>query len=536
MPYLAHYGLRAHPFPLTPNTRQFYATDRAQEILTSLEFGVSRNAGLMKVVGDIGTGKTLLCRLLLRRLEDTAAVAYLNAPQTDPDALVALVCREFGLPASGDRGAMLAALNAFLIDVHANGQDAVLVVDEAQSLGAAGLETIRLLSNLETENHKLLQIILFGQDELDVLLARGDLRQVAQRVAFAFSTVPLNAEDGANYVLHRLRLARQEGVDWAIFEPKALSRLVAASGGVPRVINILADKALLAAYADSARTVGPDHVKAAMGESRNLVATATRGRTNGWAVAAGLGGILIGALVSAWVLQSEQTRADLRDMVVAGAAGETEAPASAPAPVSTDATTVAAPPVTAVDKEVVAEAAPVPVATVAEATPVKPSQQPEALTPETLTPVVSVAVPRATPPEKPVADTVQAGPEPSRKPVPVVASVALATPAAPVVQPAAPLPVAAPVVLPVVPQVKPAAPVKVAAPPLLAAKPAVKPAVAVAPAPVVKPAARPVAAPAPVPASSAAPAPVRTSPAVPDPSNGQPRQGARDKDGRWVWQ
>lgn len=169
MPYLAHFGLKEHPFTLTPNTNQYFPIDTHVEIIQSIQFGIARNTGILKVVGDVGTGKTMLCRLLLRKLvESNDAVAYLNAPQVDPQSLVNLVCAEFGLE-TGSQAQMMQYLNTFLLEQHALGRNAVLIVDEAQALGPQGLEAVRLLSNLETERNKLLQIVMFGQSELDEL-------------------------------------------------------------------------------------------------------------------------------------------------------------------------------------------------------------------------------------------------------------------------------------------------------------------------------------------------------------------------------
>lgn len=285
MPYLAHFGLREHPFSLTPNTERYFPTSGKTQVLQSLEYGIRRSAGIMKVVGDVGTGKTLLCRLLLRQLAggqgtsgqgadsqpDASGIAYLNAPQAEGDPLIALVCHEFGLPV-GDRAAMLRGLNEFLLARHADGHDTVLVVDEAQALGATGLETVRLLSNLETERAKLLQIVLFGQTELDDLLARPDLRQINQRIAFSFISGPFSRAEIGAYVKHCLRVSRLDGVAYDIFEPKALDEIARASAGVPRVINILCDKALLIAYGDGARAVTRAHARAAVADSPTIVA------------------------------------------------------------------------------------------------------------------------------------------------------------------------------------------------------------------------------------------------------------------------
>ncbi|MGE4062466.1 MAG: ExeA family protein [Rhodospirillaceae bacterium] len=271
MPYLAHFGLKEHPFTLTPNTNQYFPTEKHTEIIQSILFGIARNTGILKVVGDVGTGKTMLCRLLLRKLVGSNdAVAYLNAPQVDPESIVTLVCTEFGIE-TGSRSQMLQGLNTFLLEQHALGRNAVLIVDEAQALGSAGLEAVRLLSNLETERSKLLQIVLFGQSELDELLQQPNLRQVNQRIAFSFNTGPLSMAEAVHYIVHRVRTSRIEGIDFPIFADRAMELLAEAAAFVPRVINILADKSLLAAYGDGAIQVGDKHVRGAIADSPQLV-------------------------------------------------------------------------------------------------------------------------------------------------------------------------------------------------------------------------------------------------------------------------
>ncbi len=270
MPYLAHFGLKEHPFTLTPNTNQYFPIDKHVEIIQSIQFGIARNTGILKVVGDVGTGKTMLCRLLLRKLVGSDdAVAYLNAPQVDPESLVALVCAEFGLEA-GSRPQMLQALNTFLLEQHALGRNAVLIVDEAQALGPAGLEAVRLLSNLETERNKLLQIVMFGQSELDDLLQRADLRQINQRIGFSFNTGPLNTAEAVHYIEHRVKTARVDGIDFPIFTERAMTVLAESAAFVPRVINILADKALLVAYGEGAIQVNDKHAEGAIDDTPQL--------------------------------------------------------------------------------------------------------------------------------------------------------------------------------------------------------------------------------------------------------------------------
>lgn len=270
MPYLAHFGLREHPFTLTPNTNQYFPIDKHVEIIQSIQFGIARNTGILKVVGDVGTGKTMLCRLLLRKLvASNDAVAYLNAPQVDPDSLVTMVCTEFGLE-TGSRPQMLQGLNTFLLEQHAVGRNAVLIVDEAQALGPAGLEAVRLLSNLETERNKLLQIVLFGQSELDELLLRPELRQINQRIGFSFATGPLSVAEAVHYIQHRVKVSRVDGVDFPVFTPGAMELLSQSASFVPRIINILADKALLVAYGEGAIQVGEKHAEGAIDDSPQL--------------------------------------------------------------------------------------------------------------------------------------------------------------------------------------------------------------------------------------------------------------------------
>jgi MSHA biogenesis protein MshM len=270
MPYLAHFGLKVHPFTLTPNTNQYFPIEKHTEIVQSIQFGIARNTGILKVVGDIGTGKTMLCRLLLRKLiASNDAVAYLNAPQVDPDSLLNLVASEFGIE-TGTKAQTLQSLNAFLLEQHALGHNSVLIVDEAQALGVAGLEAVRLLSNLETERNKLLQIVMFGQSELDDLLAQPSLRQINQRIGFAFTTGPLSMNEAMQYIRHRVQTSRVDGVDFPIFTPAAMELIAQAASFVPRVINILADKSLLVAYGEGAIQVGPQHVTVAIDDSRTI--------------------------------------------------------------------------------------------------------------------------------------------------------------------------------------------------------------------------------------------------------------------------
>ena len=257
--YLRHFSLSAQPFALTPQTALYYPATAAAQALAALQAALRRGSGILKVTGEVGTGKTLLCRLLLEALHQHVELAYISIPPRGTQLLDA-VAAEFGLDGHDQP---MAALQAHLLEQHRQGRQTVLVIDEAQGMDAAALEAVRLLSNLETRERTLLQIVLFAQPELDAQLARQDRRQLRQRIAYAFRTVPLNATESRAYVQHRLAAV---GGQPEIVSAAALRRLARAAGGVPRLLNILADRALLAAYADDCRTVLDRHARAAVAE------------------------------------------------------------------------------------------------------------------------------------------------------------------------------------------------------------------------------------------------------------------------------
>lgn len=304
MPFLAHFSLKEHPFSLTPNSELFFPAEDHQKALTSLVYAVWRGEGVVKVVGEVGTGKTLLCRMLINQLEDRAAVAYLLNPQDDPDWLVRAVGREFGVQPVDGRDPFH-DLDRFLLRQHQEGRRAVLLVDEAQALGVRGLETVRRLSNLETDKNKLLQIILFGQPELDRLLRSHDLRQLNQRVVFSFTLRPLSPPATMQYVRHRtLSVAKDLGIGAELFDRRALKAIAHASRGVPRLINIIADKSMLAAYGAGARRVGARHVRAALKDSRETLGL-RRWSFLGWHRAAVLALPMVVLAAGGWVLAGE---------------------------------------------------------------------------------------------------------------------------------------------------------------------------------------------------------------------------------------
>jgi general secretion pathway protein A len=251
--YAPFFGLTQEPFSIAPDPRFLFMSERHREALAHLLYGLSAGGGFVLLTGEIGAGKTTVCRGFLEQVPASCAVAYIFNPKLTVPELLRTVCDEFGvaLPTAADGGeltikAQVDALNAFLLEGHAQGRQAVLVIDEAQSLSAEVLEQLRLLTNLETSERKLLQIILIGQPELRDMLARPELEQLAQRVIARYHLDALSAEETPLYIRHRLAVA---GPNAALpFDPGALAALHRISGGVPRRINLLADRALLGAY------------------------------------------------------------------------------------------------------------------------------------------------------------------------------------------------------------------------------------------------------------------------------------------------
>lgn len=301
MPYLEFFGLAEHPFTLTPNPAFYFPTHAHANALASLQFALGRDTGILKVVGEIGTGKTLLCRLLLQELAGKDTVAYLNAPQHGATNVVHSVCGEFGLKLERKTNPYTALTN-FLVEQHAAGRRCVLVIDEAQALGHAGLETVRLLSNIETANAKLLQIVLFGQAELDEVLEDRSLPQLRQRIVFSFTTQRMNETETLRYIQHRLQRSLKAW-NGGLFSEAAARLIARQSRGVARVVNILADKALLAAYAAGAHQVLTAHAEEAIRDSAAQVgrvpylrSTAGR-RALRWWLAASAVPVMVAALM-----------------------------------------------------------------------------------------------------------------------------------------------------------------------------------------------------------------------------------------------
>lgn len=262
-----HFGLSDYPFALSSTPAHFFTEGEHQAVLLALLFALDRGDGLLKVTGRVGTGKTMICRMLHRLLEGRADVALVNGADGIADAVERMAARAFGLPAA-DAVEAIDALGRRLSDAHAAGRRSILLVDEAQALGARGLEALRLLAGFEGEHGQLLQIVLFGQPQLDRLLKQRSLSQIAQRVNFAFMLNPLPPHLIPEYVRHRLRTARRAGDTGEIFDGAALGQMARTSRGLPRLVHLIADKALLAAYGEGAARVTRRHVIAAAAEMR----------------------------------------------------------------------------------------------------------------------------------------------------------------------------------------------------------------------------------------------------------------------------
>ena len=251
--YAEHFGLKREPFSIAPDPRYLFMSEHHREALAHLLYGVRGGGGFVLLTGEIGAGKTTVCRCFLEQVPKRSNVAYIFNPKQTVIELMKSVCEEFHIPLDEvrARGATVKdfvdPLNNFLLQAHAAGQNNVLIIDEAQNLSTDVLEQLRLLTNLETNERKLLQIILIGQPELRDMLARPELEQLAQRVTARFHLEPLNENETAHYIKHRLSVAGMSGL--IPFDREARKRIHDLARGIPRRINLLCDRALLGAYA-----------------------------------------------------------------------------------------------------------------------------------------------------------------------------------------------------------------------------------------------------------------------------------------------
>ncbi|MGA2562465.1 MAG: AAA family ATPase [Steroidobacteraceae bacterium] len=265
--YLQFFGLTEKPFAITPDPRYLYLSARHADALAHLVYGINEAGGFIQLTGEVGTGKTTTIRSLLARAPKNAEIALILNPRLSAIEFLHALCEELGLAADdstdGQTKSLVDLLNRYLLNAHARDRRVVLIVDEAQNLAPDVLEQVRLLTNLETETHKLLQIILIGQPELRKLLAREDLRQIAQRITARYHLEALSREETCAYVRHRLRVA---GATADIFTRAALRAVHRASGGIPRLINVLCDRSLLGAYTQDLHQVPASLVRRAAAE------------------------------------------------------------------------------------------------------------------------------------------------------------------------------------------------------------------------------------------------------------------------------
>ncbi|HAF00582.1 MAG TPA: general secretion pathway protein [Methylophilaceae bacterium] len=265
--YYAHFGLKEPPFKITPNTEFFFNGNNRGQVLDALIYAITSGEGIVKVVGEVGSGKTMLCRMLQNMLPDHVESVYLANPSVAPEDILHAIAFELGvkLPKSADRLKVMQALQAYLLERHEAGKQVVIFVEEAQGMPLATLEEIRLLSNLETKHDKLLQMVLFGQPELDVNLNQTQIRQLRERITHSFNLTPLRPKEVGEYIIFRLRAAGYHGPH--LFTDKSIHKIASAAEGLIRRVNILADKSLLAAFADNVYLVTPKHVQAAIADS-----------------------------------------------------------------------------------------------------------------------------------------------------------------------------------------------------------------------------------------------------------------------------
>ncbi len=287
--YEAFFGLREAPFTLTPNTHFFLKSETHRQGLEMLQVALANREGFIKVSGEVGTGKTLLCRKLLNALGDEYVTAYIPNPHFSAETLYCVLADELGASLKRDKPnpiyshidgylnqdvttekhvLALRQINDCLIRYADEGKQVVLIIDEAQAMPEETIEALRLLTNLETESQKLLQVVLFGQPELDRMLAQKHLRQLQQRITFQHRISAFSRADIERYISHRVILAGYQG--GRLFDARAITLLTRASGGIPRLVNILCHKALMAAYGQGSSVVQAKHMKAAVKDTESV--------------------------------------------------------------------------------------------------------------------------------------------------------------------------------------------------------------------------------------------------------------------------
>jgi MSHA biogenesis protein MshM len=271
--YLYHFGLKELPFTLTPNTNFYFGLAPHNEALAVLLTALKSGEGFIKVVGEVGTGKTLICRKLLNEIPEHFVTAYIPNPYLKPDELRRAVAVELGVKQAQRMSVQLLTqrIQQRLLELHQTGHSVVLILDEAQALPAESLEALRLFTNLETETRKLLQVVLFAQPELDQRLNETAFRQLKQRITFSYKLRPMNALEVQHYIQHRLFVAGYKGAD--LFSDKLCKKIAKVTQGIPRLVNILSHKMLMLSYGQGVYQITSQHLRLAVKDTEAIVTT-----------------------------------------------------------------------------------------------------------------------------------------------------------------------------------------------------------------------------------------------------------------------
>jgi MSHA biogenesis protein MshM len=326
--YYEHFGLSEAPFRITPNTDFFFGGGNRGPILEALIYAITQGEGIVKVTGEVGSGKTMLCSMLQTRLPAHVETVYLANPSVSPEEILHAIAFELQLdiPRDASRLAVMHAIQDHLLKRHAEGKRVVLFVEESQGMPIATLEEIRLLSNLETKSDKLLQIVLFGQPELDDNLRENSIRQLKERITHSFRLEPLTAAETREYLMFRLRAAGYRGPD--LFTDNIIREIARVSGGLTRRINLITDKALLAAFSENTHSIRPKHLDAAIRDSEFAQNLRPTGKQTRWLQGALLviSGMVAGAAIFA--LAGRNTAPVPTAVDTAGPAAATPVPAT----------------------------------------------------------------------------------------------------------------------------------------------------------------------------------------------------------------
>lgn len=294
--YQDYFGLTEAPFSITPDTSYFYAHGHYSEALNTLLVALRTGEGFIKVTGEVGTGKTMLCRKLLNTVEERFVTAYIPNPMLTPYGLQSAVADELGLNMSRHYGhhQLLKMITNRLLELTADGKNVVLCIDEAQAMPVETMEALRLLTNLETEKQKLLQVVLFGQPELDERLNEKNVRQLKQRITFSYKLKPIDRDGMELYLTHRLGIAGYKGGN--LFEVKAMRSLFKASRGIPRLINILSHKSMMSAYGEGTKYVDNKNMRAAIKDTEDAQLRSSDKKKPGWVAI--LSAVLVASLTA----------------------------------------------------------------------------------------------------------------------------------------------------------------------------------------------------------------------------------------------